>query len=169
MILENPTVMPFLVFCFESGCLYLAKTCDACRSIKRFHITYEIYLYFKTQFQSLCFMFCFEQYTWRFITLAVHFYPDYIFCVFCRTACKHYHFDNYFWSTSRSYFSFAITTDHTTWLKFRTKKKHIFYNSQDSLHTKIHRDNRPTFQISNVSLAHFFSAKSETFTPQSVR
>lgn len=52
---------------------------------------------------------------------------------------------------------------------FAPKKKHIFYNSQDSLHTKIHRDNRPTFQISNVSLAHFFSAKSETFTPQSVR
>ena len=119
-----------------------------------FKVCMQIYLYFYTILKWVI-MFCFER-TWRFIILAIQFYSGYIFCVFCRTACKDYHFDNYFWLTSRSYFSFTIATDHTTWLKFCTKNKHIFYNSQESLHTKIHRHNHPTFQISNLSLAHFF-------------
>ena len=142
----------FLVFCLESGWLYLKKVV--------MHVEVSKYIckftYIFTQFRSECFMFCFEWYTWRFIILAIQFFPGYIFCVFCRTACKDYHFDNYFWLTSRSYFPFTIAADHTTRLKFCTKNKHIFYNSQDSLHTKIHRHNRPTLQISNLSLAHFF-------------
>ena len=153
IILEKATVIFFfLVFCLESGWLYLKKVV--------MHVEVSKYTckftYIFTQFQSECFMFCFEWYTWRFIILAIQFFPGYIFCVFCRTACKDYHFDNYFWLTSRSYFSFTIAADHTTRLKFCTKNKHIFYTSQDSLHTKIHRHNRPTFQISNLSLPHFF-------------
>ena len=125
-----------------------------------FKLRVQIYLYLKHKFLSECFMFCFEWYTWRFIILAIQFYPGYIFCVFVgRLAKITIIFDNYFWLTSRSYFSFTIATDHTTRLKFCAKNKDIFYNSQDSLQTKIHRHNHPTFQISNLSLAHFFGLK----------
>ena len=149
----------FLVFCLESGWLYLAKVVMHVEVSRGFKLHMQICLYFKTQLWSECFMFCFERYTWRSIILAIQFYPGYIFCVFCRTACKDNHFDNYFWLTSRSYFSFTIATDHMTRLKFCAKNKDIFHNSQDSLHTKIHRHNHPTFQISNLSLAHFFGLK----------
>ena len=49
-------------------------------------------------------------------------------------------------------------TDHAAQCKLC--KKHIFYNSQDSLHIKLHGHNFSKVQISNLSLV-LFSAKSE--------
>ena len=149
------------MFCLESGWTYLVKSCDVCRSIKRFQITCANLLIFKTQiskwvFYVLLWMVHLEIYYNKLFSFIQVIYVAFFVGRLAKITII---FDNYFWLTSRSYFSFTIATDHTTRLKFCAKNKDIFYNSQDSLQTKIHRHNHPTFQISNLSLAHFFGLK----------